>query len=399
MPAATNYVYGHRPVSSRPRCQQPQALPMGRFQRKLWPGQNGQMHANSRTSHEILHGDARVLLPELAFSGLASAARLVYADPPYNTRRSERGPFRDHRTDEDWSELIRAVAEGSRTLLRADGSFWLQVNDQQLGLARQTCDAVFGSANYVGTVVWERTRRPSYLHGQLAGTLDFLLVYARDRSQLPPFVSGTTEPGKRVPLAHRGNPVVTLIFPAGCVRFTCADGPYRSGDHSSPGIAAELLDDVFIAAGRNVGGFRLRLPSRYSPARLTQMLGEGAEILIPKVPFRPSYLSPGGKPKLAGNLWSWQLDADMPSNEDAYREQKVFADDPFAYAKPVALLRRILELATEPGDLVVDPFGGSGTTAQAARETGRSSILIEEQLSLIEQYQMPRASAVIAGAL
>lgn len=356
------------------------------------------MPAADSTSHYTLHGDARAQLPKLAGSGLAGAVRLVYADPPYNTRRNERGPFRDHRTDEAWSSLIRSVAEGARTLLSADGSFWQQVNDQQLGLARQACDAVFGPENYVGTVVWERTRRPSYLHGQLAGTLDFLLVYARDRTRLPPFVSGTTAPDKRVPLAHRGNPVNTLVFPEGVVRFTCADGRYPAGDHSSPGIPTELLDDVVVSAGRNKDAFRLRLPSRYSPARLARMLADGAQILIPKVPFRPSYLSPGGTPKLAGNLWSWQLDADMPSNEDAYREQQAFTE-PFAYAKPVALLRRILELATAPGDLVVDPFGGSGTTAQAARETGRSSILIEEQLDLIEEYQVPRGSTLLTGPL
>lgn len=360
----------------------------------LCPGKNGRMHEMSRTSHEVLHGDAGVLLPALAGSGLSAEARLVYADPPYNTRRSERGPYRDHRTDEAWSELIRSVAEGSQMLLREDGSFWLQVNDQQLGLARATCDGVFGTGNYVGTVVWERTRRPSYLHGQLAGTLDFLLVYARQRTTLPPFVSGVTAPGKRVPLAHRGNPLVTLSFPRGSVRFTCADGRYAAGDHSSPGIAAELLDDVVISEGQHDAGFRLRLPSRYSPERVRQMLADGAEILIPKVPFRPSYLSPGGKPKMVGNLWSWRLDDGMPTNEDAYREQQAFAE-PFAYAKPVALLRRILEVATDPGDLVVDPFGGSGTTAQAARETGRSSILIEEQLELIKRYHVPRGSKLV----
>lgn len=65
----------------------------------------------------------------------------------------------------------------------------------------------------------------------------------------------------------------------------------------------------------------------------------------------------------------------MPTIEDAYREQQDFVE-PFPYAKPVALLRRILELATDPGDRVLAPFGGSGTTAQAARDTGRSSILI-----------------------
>ena len=101
---------------------------------------------------------------------------------------------------------------------------------------------------------------------------------------------------------------------------------------------------------------------------------------------------------MVGTLWSWRLEAGMPTNEDAYREQQDFTE-PFPYAKPVALLRRILELATDPGDLVLDPFGGSDTTAQAARETSRSSILVEEQLGLIENYQVPRGSALTGGAV
>ncbi|WP_374676625.1 DNA methyltransferase [Arthrobacter sp. zg-Y1171] len=159
--------------------------------------------ASRERNQPCLHGDARAVLRALAESGPTDSARLVYADPPYNTRRSERRPFRDHRTDGDWPELIRSVAEGSRMLLREDGSFGLQVNDRQLGLARVACDAVFGSGNYVGAVVWERTRRPSYLHGELASTLDFLLVYARRRTAMPPLVSGVTGARKRVPLAHR----------------------------------------------------------------------------------------------------------------------------------------------------------------------------------------------------
>lgn len=63
---------------------------------------------------------------------------------------------------------------------------------------------------------------------------------------------------------------------------------------------------------------------------------------------------------------------------------------PFAYAKPLGLVHRIIQLSTAPEDLMLDPFGGSGTTAQAARETGRSSIFVEEQGHLIDQYVEPR---------
>jgi len=66
---------------------------------------------------------------------------------------------------------------------------------------------------------------------------------------------------------------------------------------------------------------------------------------------------------------------------------------PFRYAKPTALLRRIIEVATDPKDMVLDPFGGSGTTAVAAIQTGRSYMLIEDQKQLIIGYITPRIRA------
>lgn len=84
------------------------------------------------------------------------------------------------------------------------------------------------------------------------------------------------------------------------------------------------------------------------------------------------------------------MDEGIPTNEDAYKEQGAQFATPFAYAKPTGLMRRIIEVATDPGDLVLDPFGGSGTTAVAAVETGRSCVLIEEQEALVHDYINPR---------
>ncbi len=287
--------------------------------------------------------------------------------------------------------MISDVASGVLPLLTADGSFWLHVNDRQLGAAQAACDSVFGRDRFVGTITWERTRRPSFIRGRhLASTTDFLLIYARDRRKLRPFTDGLTEVGKRVPVTHRGNTPTRLEFPAGSVRFNCPDGIYPAGDHSSPGITAELLEDVAVIGGMNASPLRLLLPSRYSRASVQRMVEDGAQFLIPKPPFRPSYLAAGGRAKVVSNVWSWRLDDRIPTNEDAHKDQLRSGISPFPYAKPVGLLRRILEVATEPGDSVLDPFGGSGTTAEAARLAGRAFVLIEQQSELIEHYVRPR---------
>lgn len=319
--------------------------------------------------------------------------RLAYLDPPYNTRTSGRLNYRDHRTDGEWDALVRDVASGCRNIMRSDGSLWFRTNDRQLGRARSVLDAVFDPGNYIGTVVWERTRRPAFTSRHLVSTLDPILIYAKDANQLRPFVRGTTEKGKRVPLAHRGNRIQDLIFPSGSVRFGVPDALYESGDHSTPSIFAELTADLIVKNGTNFTALCLRLPSRYSAAKVLEMAVSGADFSVPKTPFRPSYIATGGKPKAVSSLWSWQLDPGMPTHEDAYKEQlQIGIGAPFQWAKPEGLVRRIIELATDPGDLVLDPFAGSGTTAAAAIQTRRGFLVIEEQLDLIERYVNRRVS-------
>jgi adenine-specific DNA-methyltransferase len=207
-----------------------------------------------------------------------------------------------------------------------------------------------------------------------------------------------TGSGKRIPVAHRGNPVANLAFPPGAVRFNCGDGIYAAGDHSSSGIDAALVEDVIVHGGLNATWLYMTLPSRYSAAKLTQLVGAGADFLIPKVPFRPSYISPGGEPKLVSNLWSWQREP-METNEDAARQQeKLFPGRPFPSAKPEGLLRRIVTLASEPGDLVLDCFAGSGTTTAVAQKLGRRWIAVEESAQTVDTYLRPRMTAAVKNS-
>lgn len=334
---------------------------------------------------ELIHGDSRTALPQLAAAGNAGTARLAYLDPPYNTQRSTRLGYRDYRTPATWSELITDVAAGCRELLREDGSLWLHINDRYAGRARMALDEVFGEGAYVGTVYWERTRSPAYKAPHLASTVDQLLIYAKDIAQLAPFTSGVSQPGKRVPVANRGNKMQDLVFPPGSVRFGVPDGVYEASNQSTASISATLVADVTVEGGRNANNLCLQLPSRYSAARVQQMVEDGDDFAAAKLPFRPSVAAAGGKPKLTNSLWSWALDG-TPTHEDAAKEQAALAlpgTEPFPWAKPVGLLRRIIELSTDPGDLVIDPFAGSGTTAAAAVQLGRRVIAIEERGELV----------------
>lgn len=248
----------------------------------------------NRWINSVIQGDARAVLPSLADSDLTRAVKLAYLDPPYNTRRSRRfgGNYTDHRTWQDWSALLRDVLVGVHDLLRDDGSLWLHMDASGLGPAQETAARVFGEGNFAGLITWEKTRRPSFAHGQLASVTDHILVYGKNRKKLDPFAWGQTEIGKRTPLVHRGNRVQDVLFPPQTVRFNGADGLYPAGDHSSPGIAAALLEYVVMGSGRNLTPLRMRFPSRYSSGKVDELIAGGGDFLIPKAPFRPSFISP-----------------------------------------------------------------------------------------------------------
>jgi adenine-specific DNA-methyltransferase len=295
--------------------------------------------------------------------------------------------------------MMHEVMQGVRTLLRNDGSVWLHLDANELSSGLQISESVFGPENSVTIITWERTRRPAFLHGQISSVTDYIVVFGKDRRKLAPFTEGVTAPGKRIPLAHRGNPVAQLAFPPGTVRFNCADKTYQAGDHSSPGIDARLMEDVTIVNGRNQTWLRMSLPSRYSAAKLAQLITEGSEFLVPKVPFRPSLISAGGKPKMISNLWSWQLEP-VETNEDAARQQGLLNPTrPFKSAKPEGLIRRIVSVASNPGDVVLDCFAGSRTTAAVSDKLGRRWIAIEEQVQTANDYLKPRLSQAVVPRL
>lgn len=89
----------------------------------------------------------------------------------------------------------------------------------------------------------------------------------------------------------------------------------------------------------------------------------------------------------------------MATNEDARELQRaLFGHDGFDAPKPEELLARIIEAATRPDDLVIDPFGGSGTTPAAAHKLGRNWVTVESNADTARDYLVPRMNQVVDGS-
>lgn len=155
------------------------------------------------------------------------------------------------------------------------------------------------------------------------------------------------------------------------------DGHIEPQDMSEGKIKTKLLDDLYIVNGLNDNTFRLEGEWRYSQSKLNAIINNHEEIVISKIPFRPNHIKEGGEPKKMKNLLS-VAHYGMNTYEDATKESiALFGRNNFDYPKPEMLISVLLGAVTNKGDLVLDSFLGSGTTAAVAQKMGRRYIGVE----------------------
>ena len=342
------------------------------------------------TQNLMIEGDNLEVL-KLLQKSYAGKVKLIYIDPPYNTGKDFVYPdnFRDSihnyleitaqvdgengrvssnteasgRFHTDWLNMMFPRLKLARNLLSEDGVLLISIDEVELANLLNACPEIFGDENYCGTFVWEKKKKPSFLSANMGCVTDYIVCYARRREMSPPFTAGAVEEGKKYPFNNAGNGIQTLTFAAGSVSFSCPDQHVQAQDMSEGNIKTELLDDMEIRAGRNSTAFRLRGEWRYSQQKLDRFVEEGAELLISKIPFRPNYINRSGESKKTANLLSHRTNG-VPTNEDATGEiRRLFGSDVMTYPKPSGLLRYLVESVTRDGDLVMDFFAGSGTTA------------------------------------
>lgn len=360
----------------------------------------GQTRGDRASDNLLIRGDALNALTALSRLPEFNRAylgriKLAYLDPPFNTQQTFEH-YDDALEHSVWLTMVRDRLLQIRDLLSEDGTVWLHLDDIEVHRARILLDELFGPANHVGTVVWEKKKKPSFLHGQMATITDFIVVYAKNRASVPPFTLGRSALGKGIPFHNKGNSSVELTFPPRSVFFELDDGRITSQDMSTKTIRSELLDDVEIRESRNVDSFRMMGEWRFSQRAVDEMVANGDLIRVSRTPFRPNLVRGDTAEKKTTNLFSFRVNG-VPTNEDAKAEiQALFGKD-FDTPKPEGLLGRILDCATQPGDTVLDCFLGSGTTAAVAHKMGRRWVGIEWEAHSVEEFALPRLKRVVAG--
>ena len=336
--------------------------------------------ANKFAPTDIFDNRLALKALEQEFTG---KVKCVFIDPPYNTG-SAFTHYDDGLEHSIWLGLMRDRLEIIRRLLSEDGSLWITIDDNECHYLKVLCDELFGRVNFVATCVWEKDKGGRG-DADISLSHDNILVYARDRSLWSKYrnLLQRTE----TQLGRFKNPDNDPL------------GPWRQGDDGTAKSGTEMQRfPVTLPSGRIV----TPPPGRYwafSQQTLAIAKVEGRAYFGvdgDRLPIIKRYLSEV-RDGVAPRTW-WSAD-EVGTNQQAKRDHlnKLLTDiEPFATPKPEGLIQRIIHIATNPGDLVLDSFAGSGTTGSVAHKMGRRWIMIELG-EHCHTHIIPRLKKVIAG--
>lgn len=341
-------------------------------------------HADKRVSDNdifdnmLIHGDNLLALKALE-QDYAGRVKCIYIDPPYNTGNAFEH-YDDGLEHSIWLSLMRERLELLKNLLSDDGSIWINLDDNESHYCKVLCDEIFGRINFVSNVIWQKKFSPSNDAKWLSDNHDHILCYAKNKITWRPNLL----PRSDLMNSRYKNPDNDIR------------GPWTSGDVSVKTYSASCDYPITTPSGRVVNPPR-GYCWRFSREKFQEMVadnriwfGENGN----SVPRVKRFLSDVKDGITALTIWTYQ---EVGHNQDAKKEVKSFNDkDVFATPKPERLIERVLTLGSNPGDLVLDSFLGSGTTAAVAHKMGRKWIGIELG-EHCDTHCVPRLKKVIDG--
>lgn len=316
--------------------------------------------ADPHTENMLIHGDNLLTLKALE-SKYAGQVKCIYIDPPYNTG-SAFEHYDDNLEHSQWLQLIRPRLEILWRLLSDEGSLWISIDDDEQAYLKVLCDELFGRSSFVASIIWQKRTSPD-MRAVISDGHDYILVYAKNREIFK-------EARNKLPLT--GDQATNYKNPDNDPR-----GPWASSDFTAQGWRPNQMYTIITPSGKTVtppeGRCWRQLESVYKQLLEDNRFWFGADGA--GVPRKKTFLSEseGITP------WTWWTNKEVGHNQEAKKEIIALfsAQNVFDTPKPERLIERIIHIATNPGDLVLDSFLGSGTTTAVAHKMGRRYIGIE----------------------
>jgi len=309
----------------------------------------------------------------------AGRVKCIYIDPPYNTG-SAFAHYDDNLEHAQWLGMMWPRLELLRELLAEDGSIWVSIDDGEGHYLKVIMDEMFGRKNFIANIIWQKKHTRSNDARWFSDNHDHIIIHSKNKISFKVNNLIRTENQK--------------------LGYSNPDSDPR-GPWSSQPIQVKTPNDEYIYPIYNPAGKEIYPPKgrswQFSKERYLELVRdnriwfgkEGKN--IPRIKSFFSEIQEGITPV---TIW---MHSDVGHNQDAKSEVKVFnQNDVFGTPKPEKLISRILHIATNPGDLVLDSFLGSGTTAAVAHKMGRRWIGVEMGQHAVS-HCAPRLNRAIEG--
>lgn len=373
-------------------------------------------------------------IPECADKYLGEV-KLVYIDPPFNTEKTFEH-YADQLEHSVWLTMMRDRIEDIKPLLADGASIWVHLDDSEVHRMRLLLDEQFGSQNFLGTVIWQKADSPRSDLPNFSVDHDTILVYraafnpafrlnrgerADELNLIYRTPDGDEQPwyddNPTAPSAYRNqtwvygiqSPVTgEMMYPA---KSRCWGAKQETVFAALNEYARYELRDLDDAEERakicgvpedevrsGVLGMVLAEPLEEARASVERRKAAG--------PWPDFIIRPKGsigrkryQPDAGANTRTLWFHSEVGHNRTAKAEIKALFPgvSPFATPKPERLLEKVIKAASNPGDLVLDCFAGSGTTAAVAHKLGRRWVTVELQEATAESFIVPRLRKVVEG--
>jgi adenine-specific DNA-methyltransferase len=339
-------------------------------------------YGDPNSSNMLIHGDNLLALKALE-QDYAGKVKCIYIDPPYNT-----GNAFEHYDDgvehSLWLSLMSVRLKILQKLLSVDGSIWINLDDNEVHYCKVLCDEIFGRANFKSTITWQRKYSVSNNYKGIATICDFILVYAKSEKFNNNLLPRTLE---------------------SIARYTNPDndprGPWKAVDYLNqatksqrPNLCYDIINpntNELIKNGDKAWKYDSSTHKKHIDEKRIWWGIKGDN----KAPALKLFLSEVRSGMTPHNWWPHE---EVGHTDESKKESKVLfgAENVFGTPKPERLIERVLKLASNPGDLVLDSFLGSGTTAAVAHKMGRRWIGLELG-EHAKTHCVPRMKQVVDG--
>ncbi|WYM02186.1 MAG: site-specific DNA-methyltransferase [Gloeotrichia echinulata CP02] len=339
---------------------------------------------NDIFDNRLIFGDNLLALKALEqeFTG---EVKCIFIDPPYNT-----GSAFEHYDDgvehSIWLGLMRDRLEILRNLLSEDGSLWITIDDNEAHYLKVMCDEIFGRVNFVANVIWQKKYAPANDALWLSDSHDHILVFSKNKSIWRPNKLARTSKQNQLYSNPDNDPRGAWMSD----NYTCAKSANERPNLYYAIQNPNTNEEIWPKQTRVWAFDQLTHQQHIKENKI--YWGKDGKNSTPRLKKFLSDLRSQGR--VSSTIWLYE---EVGHTQDARREILALnPKNPFATPKPERLIHQIIEIASNPGDLILDSFAGSGTTGAVAHKMGRRWIMIELG-EHCHTHIIPRLKKVIDG--